>query len=310
MTELPGRDLPPGRHRLLKEHLLTEIRQEPYEAPVRRRFVRTALIAGAVAAVTAVAVTVTVPSDPAAPAKPTKPVERAAQQNAAALLEDIALAAEHAKVPGDIRDDQFVYIKSKVGWTEQTNDGPATVHPVHEREVWLSVDGKQKGLLDEPYQGFDSEPLDAEIPGIPSNHNYRHLQTLPTDPDKMYKWLNSVSEGSNSKNEANFVLVGDLVRESLMPPAQAAALYRAAAKISDVFVIDDTVDAAGRHGVAVARVDRGQRWELIFDKKTKEYLGGRNVAVEDLPWGFKKGDVTGRSAILERAVVDKAGQRP
>ncbi|MFJ8537391.1 CU044_5270 family protein [Streptomyces sp. NPDC093591] len=296
---------------------MTEIRQEPSEVPVRRRFVRTALVVGAVAAVTAVALTFTVPSGQAeraaTPDRPTatkEAVKPGAGNEAAQLLEGIALAAEHAEAPAGIRDDQFVYIKSKVAWTTQTNDEPAKLQAIHEREVWKSVDGSRKGLLDEPYQGFDNEPLDAETPGIASNTNYRHLQTLPTDPDKMYKWLNSVSEGSNSKDEANFVLVGDLARESLMPPAQAAALYRAAAKISGVFVIDDTVDAAGRHGVAVARVDRGQRFELIFDRKTKEFLGERTVAVEDLPFGFKKGEVTARTAILDRTVVDKAGQRP
>ncbi|GCB47008.1 CU044_5270 family protein [Streptomyces sp. NL15-2K] len=300
LPELPERDLPPGRHRLLKEHLMTEIRQESSIVPVRRRFLRTALIAGAVAAVTAVAVTLTVPSEPA---------ERAATKEAVKLLEDIALAAEHTQVPADIRDDQFVYIKSKGGWTSQTNDGPAKLDPIYQREVWLSIDGRE-GMMHAPYQRSYNEPLEAQTPGIPSNTNYRHLQTLPTDPDKMFKWLNSVSEGSNSKDEANFVLVGDLARESLMPPAQAAALYRAAAKISGVFVIDDAVDAAGRHGVAVARIDDGERTELIFDKTTKEFLGEREVAVEDRANGFKKGEVTGRFAILERTVVDKKGERP
>ncbi|MFF4657382.1 CU044_5270 family protein [Streptomyces sp. NPDC001381] len=302
MSQLPDQDLPPGRHRLLKEHLMTEIRREPTVAPVRRRFLRTALVAGAVAAVTAVVVPLTVPSgDPAPPA---------ASRQAAALLEDIALAAEHADVPSDIRDDQFVYIKSKVAWTTQDGDGPAKLDPVHEREVWLSADGKKEGLLEEPYKGFRNESLEAQTPGIPSNTNYRHLQTLPTDPDKMFEWIKDVSQGGSSKDEANFVLVGDLARESLMPPAQAAALYRAAARISGVFVIDDAVDAAGRHGVAVARIDDGERLELIFDKKTKEFLGEREVAVEDLPWGFKKGDVTARTAVLERTVVDERGERP
>lgn len=281
---------------------MTEIRQEPSETPVRRRFLRTALVAGAVAAVTAVVVTLSVPSgDPAPPS---------ASKEAAALWEDIALAAEHSDVPKDIRDDQFVYIKSKVGWSVYEEGKPPRLEPIHQREVWLSVDGTRKGLLRDADAGWNDEPLDADTPGSPSNTNYRHLESLPTDPDKMYDWLNSVSEGSSSKDEANFVLVGDLARESLMPPAQAAALYRAAAKISGVFVIDDAVDAAGRHGVAVARVDDGERNELIFDKKTKEFLGERSVAVEDMKGGFKKGDVTARTAVLERAVVDKAGQRP
>ncbi|MEV1064327.1 CU044_5270 family protein [Streptomyces sp. NPDC050263] len=301
MNQLPEQDLPPGRHRLLKEHLMTEIlRDEPLPERKRKPWLRPAFGAVAVAAVTAVTFTV-LPSEQSEPARSTEAVR---------LLEDIALAAEHADMPADIRDDQFVYIKSKVAWTSQSGDGPAKLDPVHEREVWLSVDGKQEGLLEEPHHGFGQEPLEAQTPGIPSNTNYRHLQTLPTDPDKMFEWLDSVSQGSSSKDEADFVLVGDLARESLMPPAQAAALYRAAARISGVFVIDDAVDAAGRHGVAVARIDDGERHELIFDRKTREFLGEREVAVKDLPWGFEKGDVTARTAVLARTVVDKRGERP
>ncbi len=303
LPELPERDLPPARHRLLKEHLMTEIRRTAptASAPNPSRWRRPALVAAAAVAVVAT-LTVAVPSGEPAPV---------ASKEAVALLEDIALAAERAEAPTGVRDDQFVYIKSKGGWTLQMGDDvPAKLQPVHQREVWLSVDGSQEGMLHAPYDRADHEPLEKETPGIPSNTSYRHLQTLPTDPDQMYAWLNRVSEGSGSKDEANFVLVGDLARESLMPPEQAAALYRAAAKIRGVFVVDDAVDAVGRHGIAVARVDDGERVELIFDKKTKEFLGEREVAVEDLPWGFEKGEVTGRFAVLERAVVDKRGQRP
>lgn len=282
---------------------MTEIRRdEPTaSAPNPSRWRRPALVAAATAAVVA-ALTVAVPSEEPAPA---------ASKEAVALLEDIALAAERAEAPTGIRDDQFVYIRSRGGWTEQRGDDvPAKLQPVHQREIWLSVDGSREGMLHSPYDRADHEPLEKQTPGVPSNTDYRHLQTLPTEPDEMYAWLNSVSEGSDSKDEANFVLVGDLARESLMPPAQAAALYRAAANIRGVFVVDDAVDAAGRHGVAVARIDDGERVELIFDKRTKEFLGEREVAVEDLPWGFEKGDVTGRFAVLERAVVDERGERP
>ncbi|KFG74427.1 CU044_5270 family protein [Streptomyces mutabilis] len=306
MTRLPEHDLPPGRHRLLKEHLMTEIRRTAPSAPAPTpargpsRWKRPALVAAAVTAVVA-ALTVALPTDESAPP---------ASKEAVALLEDIALAAERTPAPAGIRDDQFVYIKSEGGWTVQEGDGPARLQPVHQREVWLSVDGSREGMLHSPFDRSDHAPLEKPAPGVPSSTDYRHLQTLPTDPDAMYEWLDSVSEGSDSKDEANFVLVGDLARESLMPPAQAAALYRAAARIRGVFVVDDAVDAAGRHGVAVARIDDGERVELIFDRETKEFLGEREVAVEDLSWGFEKGEVTGRFAVLERAVVDRAGQRP
>ncbi|GAA3298451.1 hypothetical protein GCM10020295_33980 [Streptomyces cinereospinus] len=151
-----------------------------------------------------------------------------------------------------------MYIRSKGGWTTHLGDDqPARLQPVHQREVWLSADGSQQDMVHDPYARSDHELLERQTPGIPSNTNYRHLQTLPTDPYAMYAWLSSVSSGGSSKEDATFVLVGDLARESLMPPAQAAALYRAAARIPGVFVVEDAVDAAGRHGVAVARIEGG-----------------------------------------------------
>ncbi|MEV5173665.1 hypothetical protein AB0L10_21835 [Streptomyces flaveolus] len=76
-------------------------------------------------------------------------------------------------------------------------------------------------------------------------------------------------------------------------------------------VVPDAVDAAGRHGVAIARKDPDNptRDEWIFDRRTHEFLGERSVATEDYP-GVKKGQVTSDTAVLRRAVVDRAGQRP
>jgi hypothetical protein len=307
MTTPPGlseKDLPPGRHRLLKEHLMTEIRREDQataKAPARGRWLRPAIAAAAVAAVAATVV-IALPSS-GGKSSP------AASKEATALLSNIALAAEHEKASA-VRDDQFVYIESKVGYSEQENDGPARVAPVHEREIWLSVDGTRTGLLEEDRGSNQHQTLEPDTPGNPRNTNYRHLQTLPTDADKMLDWLHKNSDGGKSADQNTFVLVGDLVSESLLPPDVAAALFRAAAKIPGVVVVADAVDAAGRHGVAVARADSGTREELIFDSGTKQYIGEREIAVEDLDNGLKKGQTTGSSAILRRDVVDKAGQRP
>ncbi|GAA2325936.1 CU044_5270 family protein [Streptomyces kunmingensis] len=306
MTELPEKSLPPGRHELLKEHLMTEIRQSdaPAHASVHKKWLRPALAAASVATAAAVTFVFLPLSGEGANAQPPT-------KEAVALLEDIALAAAHENVPGGIRDDQFVYIESKVGYTTHQEGKKAKLDPVHKREVWLSVDGLHTGLIREPDYGFaGEEALKPDLPLYEGSTNYRNLQTLPTDPDAMLKWLHRVSAGGESKDQNTFVQVGDLSFESLMPAAQSAALYRAAAKIPGVVVVPDAVDAAGRRGVAVARVNDGERQELIFDKKTKQFLGERTVAVEDLPDGQKKGELTGSSAILERAVVDKPGQRP
>ncbi|MFD3659579.1 hypothetical protein ACFWVF_03095 [Streptomyces sp. NPDC058659] len=103
--------------------------------------------------------------------------------------------------------------------------------------------------------------------------------------------------------------IGDLLREQLAPPKVSAALYKASARIPGVTVVGDTVDAAGRHGVAVARVHAGERTEWIFDKKTLDFLGERGVMVEDTAWGTS-GQVTATTAVLSRGVTDKTGENP
>ncbi|MEU0805730.1 CU044_5270 family protein [Streptomyces sp. NPDC005970] len=306
MAELPEKDFAPGRHRVLRDHLMSEIRRSgnpaptPARASVRRNRLRPAF--GAVAATAAVTFVLLTPSGQETGARP--PV-----QTAATLLEDIALAAERDRTLGGIRDDQFLYVESELAYTLHEKGRKARLDPVHRREVWLSVDGLHTGLLREDNR-LGEIPLEPDLPLTKSSMNYRTLQALPTDPEQMLRWLNRVSRGGKSHDQNVFVQVGEMMQENVVPPAQSAALYRAAARIPGVVVISDAVDAAGRPGVAVARVDDGERQELIFDKDTKQLLGERLVAVEDLPGGQKKGEVTGASAILERAVVDEPGRRP
>ena len=96
-----------------------------------------------------------------------------------------------------------------------------------------------------------------------------------------------------------------------MPSATAAAIYRAAARIPGVTEVDDAVDAAGRHGIAIAREDTrlGLRTEWIFDASTLGYLGERSVLSRDSAMG-EAGTVFDTRAVLERAVVDRSGQEP
>ncbi|MGW8486909.1 hypothetical protein [Streptomyces sp. NPDC055886] len=69
------------------------------------------------------------------------------------------------------------------------------------------------------------------------------------------------------------------------------------------------MDAAGRHGVAVARTSGGERTEWIFDKSTARLLGERTVLVEDNAWG-KAGTVVTSVALVDSGIVDEAGQMP
>jgi hypothetical protein len=301
MNQLPEKDLPPGRHRLLKEHLMTEIRREdPAPAHRGKKWLRPAI--GTLAVATAAVTFVVLPSSGGGASA--KPPSKAT----VALLEDIALAAENSDAPSGIRDDQFVYIKSRIAYTSQgINNRPEKLDPIHDREIWLSVDGTRWGLLEEKLNDNDHVELEPDSPDNKRATDYRALSKLPTDPDKMRAWLYEVSaeevdDEQPDKDYAAFVLLGDLIGESLMPPKVSAALYRAAAKIPGVELVRGVKDAAGREGVAVARQSGGRREQLIFDEKTYTYLGERELD--------EKGKVVGMSAILKRTVVDKPGQRP
>ncbi|MFE7131202.1 CU044_5270 family protein [Streptomyces sp. NPDC057638] len=301
----PEWELPPGRHEALRGHLLAEIRQSatatgtaPAPVRIRPRWTRPVLTAAVAAVAAVVTLTVLPPDSESAPA---------ASPEAVALLEGAALAAQGQRLPDGIRDDQFVYIRSQLGYTSAKGD-EVKRDPIHPREVWLSIDGTRQGLLHEP-QGPGTLPLGPEKPGLPTSTHYRNLQKLPTEPKEMLRWLVKNRQGDNSKDQQTFITVGDLAHESLLPPDVAAALFRAAAMIPGVKLVETSTDAAGRKGIAVARVDDGVRQELIFDRQTKRYLGERQVAVEDLENGQKKGTVTGESAVLERTVVDALGQR-
>ncbi|WND35911.1 CU044_5270 family protein [Streptomyces sp. BB1-1-1] len=308
MKQLPEKDLPPGRHRLLKEHLMTEIRRDEETARTPRRWLRPAFAAAAVATAAAVTVVLLPSGDGDASAK-------APSRATVALLENIALAAEHQDGYGAVRDDQFVYVDSKVSYA-QTEEGAKTrIPPLHRLESWHSVDGSRKGLMRETGRGEWTTDVDARPgePGYEITTNYKHLSSLPTDPDAMYEWLRKTAPeySGQETNQAMFVLVADLIRDAIVPPEQSAALYRAVARIPGVTIVENAVDAAGRKGVAITREDPDNptRDEWIFDKETHRFLGERSVADEDYS-DVEEGTVTSNTAVLRRAVVDEPGERP
>ena len=93
--------------------------------------------------------------------------------------------------------------------------------------------------------------------------------------------------------------------ETIVPPATAAALYRAAALIPGVTLIGRVTNADGRPGIAVAWTGHGDRYEWIFDPSTLQFIGERDF---DLSTGTPV--VTGYTAVVQRAFVAKAGQLP
>ncbi|MFF9507415.1 CU044_5270 family protein [Streptomyces sp. NPDC014724] len=330
---VPGLD--PDRELLLKEALLREAAiaeprggLTPRASRPRRRLVRVMVPAVACALAVGGVVVVNLPDAPghgttAVPGGRTPGTSKAAQ-----LLDHIALAAAGEKQP-TVRADQFVYIESKVAFAGQgAGGGKVTTPSAHTRQVWLSADGSRPGLLREEGEpdsslGGDAPVYDLDRRGATprprtahkkgasiSDPTHAYVASLPTDPDALLKLIRDETHGQGQDpDQRAFTAIGDLLAETWAPPQVGAALYKAAAKIPGVTVIDAATDAAGREGVAVARTAHGQQTQWVFDRTTYAFLGERTVLTESGDAG-PAGTVVGTSAVLTRAAVDRTGETP
>ncbi|MFJ4809496.1 CU044_5270 family protein [Streptomyces longwoodensis] len=340
-----ARDLPAGRHELHKERLMARIEQEqrmqvasPPPATTRRaRLTRPAIALPALAAAVAAAVvTGTALSGgnggegggaghlATGPALTTR-IGAASPRGVTQLLDQVSLVSSPDDHPA-VAADQYVYIESRTADTfVKTVGGRSSLasHALHTRQVWYSPDGTRGWLIDPAVNDspagetltLPDEQGNTPVAGL--NHpSYDYLAKLPTDPDALLAKIYDETEGhGNSPDQEAFTTIGDLLGESYPPPALTKALFKAAAKIPGVVTVNDAVDAVGRHGVAVARLDEGsgQREEWIFDQRTHVFLGQRSVQVREVGGQealIEPGTVLHTSAVLRRAVVDGLKEVP
>ncbi|MFF7171923.1 CU044_5270 family protein [Streptomyces pseudovenezuelae] len=319
-------DLSPERHRHFKDVLMQQIDQDrnlsvktPGRPPARRRFARPAVLVPLASAALAGALLVTLSVDGSAPATGSAPSATGA--GASVTLNRIATAAM-ASDAIRVRDDQFVYVRELERSNKGSFSGPVRLGALHTEEHWTAQDpgplrvtgwlrssGKDAIMPDRliPIETTDAVPAGVYHP------TYRWLAALPTDPDALLRRLREEArpvEGE-SRDQAVFSLIGDLISGTVMPPANAAAFYRAAAMLPGVREIPDAVDAAGRHGIAITLDDTGfaTRDEWIFDKGTLALLGSRYY-VTDPDRGITEETLSGTSAVMETAVVDAKGEVP
>ncbi|MGW7156154.1 CU044_5270 family protein [Streptomyces sp. NPDC054887] len=336
-------DFPAGRHAFHREELMTFIEQvtqasarasvtPPAVAPVRRPLLRRPLIilpvAACALAVAAAGVLTVIGSgtgtEVAAGPALTADVGAGTSAGVPQLLEQVSVAS--AKNPQvKVRAGQYVYIESKVGSTYEKTVGDKTTlasEGIHRRQVWNSTDGTEGWLIDPAVSPPGGEKLDrtnekgTSEPAKLNAPTYEYLATLPTDPDTLLAKIYKETKGmGNSPDQQAFTTIGDLLHESLPPAELNTALYEAAAKIPGVVQVKDAVDAIGRHGIAVARLDAtsGARTEWIFDAKNYTYLGERTIQVR--PNGgdsglIKPGTVLYTEAVTLRQAVDKLKETP
>ncbi|MEX0167904.1 CU044_5270 family protein [Streptomyces sp. LMG1-1-1.1] len=330
-------DLPPGRHQFHKERLMNRIHDDRLAAaarPARNPFLRKAILlpaATALAGALAVGVLAVLPGgatggadDRATGPALTTSIGTVDAHGAPGFLDRISLAAAAADAPQS-RAGQYVYIETRAANTHVRTVGDKSSlvsQPLHTRQTWRSPDGLKGWLIEPGNTGPEGITLEGrdEQGNVPKPHlgapSHDYLAALPTDPDALLRKIYAETEGQgNGKDQQAFTTIGDLLVESWPSPKLTAALYKAAAKIPGVVLVDSATDAAGRKGVAVARLDEvgGQRTEWIFDPRTYAFLGERTVQVKgDAGDGglIKPGTVVYTAAVMVRAFVDDVKVTP
>ena len=326
------RDLPAARKQILKEHLMTELRQadgrsDPTKPRTRRPRRRTVLVAGAVLTAAAVAIaTATAVGTHASPPAP-KAAQPAAPATAAQLLARIATAAARQPAPV-VRDSDFTYIRSMVAYeVDSISNGHETTSmaKLHERQIWLPVANVcATGLLIEqgehtpispfpvvngkvdrhPPEGTPMPNFTCPSKGHLGDTTYRLLQSIPTQPDALLAYLTAGKKWTNDDPPTE---IGDMIRETIMPPALAAALYRLAATLPGATLVPHATNVAGRAGIGIMWTSKTAKQvyknEWIFDKTTLRFIGEKT-------YDPGTGRLTGESAIIQQAFTAKAGQLP
>ncbi|MFI8243066.1 CU044_5270 family protein [Streptomyces sp. NPDC085866] len=338
-----ARDLPTGRHQFHRERLMAQIHDMQQEertataAPAKaRRFrlPRPAIVLPALAAAVAAAVVAGnamsggggvrdggVATGPAL----TTQVGAATTKGVPQLLDRISLAAADGSHSA-VKPGQYIYIESKSADSYLNSvNGKTTLasHELHRRQTWMSPDGTKGWVIDPAASdspGGETLSLPDEQGNTPkatlTAPSYDYLAKLTTDPDALLAKIYKETAGQGrAPDQQAFSTIGDLLGESYPPAKLYSALFKAAEKIPGVVVVQDAVDAAGRHGVAVARYDdtSGEREEWIFDKKSLVLLGERTVQVRTVGGTnplIKPGTVTFTSAVMKRAIVDGIKQTP
>ena len=212
----------------------------------------------------------------------------AAQMN---RLARVAASQDWSGIPGP---GQYLYTQSQ-GLTESdtmSNSTECVVTQVEHRQIWIATDGSG-ALSDTRDQSKFTSTADqtacaslnitdpnsqnsswnARFPAGGLAFPTNDWRSLSTDPATLLKQVHARDGGPDNPGEW-FTNVADYMRESDVPPAIRAALYKAAALIPGVKLLGSQTDPTGQTGLGVGfPYANGQiHDELIFDQQDGKLL--------------------------------------
>ncbi|MBM7167736.1 CU044_5270 family protein [Streptomyces sp. G44] len=303
----PARDR--ARHRLL--NAMAHADQQTGTSPGRRHVLRFAVAAVVATAVTGTAVLISTDGsgEGGAPGTSTPRVRIAA---ATVLNGAAAWERRQEKEPVAPRDDQFIYSKRIIKETEQKTGKIKT----YTDEMWDSVDVSKPSLSMELGREMWEEPA-GKGGGVWPPRKWSELKKLPQDPDKLILAIISLGSRTDGRSVSDldklerfeaYWLLGELLKNPVLPQGLRPAAYEALALVPGVRTIPGVKDSAGRTGVGIAHTERGSHKDkyLIFDPASYEFLGFRDERISAS--GKKK--YIQLSHVADWGIVDRVRQRP
>jgi hypothetical protein len=187
--------------------------------------------------------------------------------------------------------------------------------------MWQSVDGSRPGALATvPCRAGASSCL-LLIPPGPDNpvlFTYAGIKGLPRTPGALSSYLSKhnscpasipagarstpVADSTREWNAITAMLGNDLV----LPPGLGQVVFQTAEAIPGTVVLRNVTDAAGGHGIAVAKSETAAlRMELIFAPRSYQFIGVQEVLTRHVP-GIRAGMVWAAMSVLSAQVVNTA----
>ncbi|WP_336632241.1 MULTISPECIES: CU044_5270 family protein [unclassified Microbacterium] len=206
------------------------------------------------------------------------------------------LADDTLFVPAD-RTDDWVWHR-----------GPQSVAATFGPDSQAVADAWQAEAPADAVSGGDllRAPAGAFYGGSP-DAGFDDLGALPRDPYRLLNHIYRVTLGSGpSPDTEALVFLADRLRIGDVPADLRSAMYRAAAMIPGVALVDDQATLDGHRGVAIGRDEPawGSRIEIIVDPATGAFLGERETLLRDQD-GIPAGTIVSWTAVTT-AVVDTA----